>query len=152
MNAYVTGSPSAVSKRGIRGQLVQRLFTDVSTDENNEQFEVPGFKASGVVTIWFENAGTTMCINASINGYDPRIAHFHRGGPDENGVLVANLSAQRVAARRYLGCGSFSSLGVTNSQLGDDVLANPSNYYIQFHLDDVDSGLFNYAVRGQFGD
>ena len=152
VNAHVARPPSPVSKHGIRGQLVQRLFTKVNNDENFDQFDVPGFKASGVATIWFENAGTRMCINATIKGYDPLIAHIHRGVPRKNGVLVANLSAQRVAARRYLGCAPFSSLGVTNSHLADNVLANPSNYYIQFHLDDVDSGLFNYAIRGQFGD
>lgn len=152
VNAYVASSPTSVSDRGVRGQLVQRLFTNVTTDENNVQFEMPGFKASGVTTIWFENAGTKMCINATIKGYDLLLAHFHLGEPGENGVLVADLSSLRVAARRYLGCGSFASLGITNSQLADNVLANPSKYYIQFHVDDVESGLFNYAIRGQFGD
>ena len=151
MQANVAASPSALSTRGIRGQLVQRLSTDVNTEENVSPFEVD-LDAYGDVTISLEVAGTTMCIDATIKGFDPLVCHFHKGNVDKNGVLVANLSSLRVAAGRYLGCAAFSSLGISNNQLGAEFLASPSSYYIQFHQNKEGSGVFNNAIRGQFGD
>ena len=151
MDAGVASSPSALSRRGIRGQLVQRLYTDVNTDENVAQYETD-LDASGDVTMSLEVAGTTLCMDATITGYDPLVSHFHKGDFGKNGALVANLSSLRVSPGRYLGCASFSMLGISNNQLGAEFLASPSSFYIQFHGDKEGSGHFNEVVRGQFGD
>lgn len=152
MYAGVADSTPGLAGLGIRGQLVRGYTTDVKTGEEVGVFE-QDFKGSGVAKIWFEEAGRTMCIDATIEGFDPRVAHLHRGDFGENGVLLATLSSKRAAEGRFLGCGALPNLGVDGSQrstLAADFLANPARYYIQFHDTGVGNVGFHDAIRGQF--
>lgn len=151
VEADVAASPYALSRRGIRGQLLQRLSTDVNIDENVAEYEIE-LDASGDVTMSLEAAGTTLCIDATIEGFDPLVCHFHKGDYGKNGVRIADLSTLRVSPGRYLGCASFSALGISNNQLGAEFHESPSSYYIQFHGTKSGGGRFNDVVRGQFGD
>ena len=149
MSASVAAFPDALAKRGIRGQFIQRLTTDVNTYEEVGEYEAD-LDASGVATISFEEAGKSICMDATITGFDPAIAHFHKGQSGENGELIADLSKFKVAPGRFLGCSSLSGLNVDDSDLASKVLDKPWEFYIQFHLGKRGSGNFMKAIRGQF--
>lgn len=149
VNAQVAESPESLRLRGIRGQFIQRLTTDVSADEEVGQYE-QDLDASGTATISFEDGGTTICMDANITGFDPVASHFHNGPAGANGDLVADFSKFRVAPGRFLGCNTLSGLGIDDSEIASKVLDQPSDFYIQFHLGKQGSGKFNTAIRGQF--
>ena len=152
MDARVEDSPTSLTKFGIRGQLIQGYTTKVNTAEEVDKIE-EDFVGSGTARIWFESGGSIMCIDATIKDFDPVLAHLHKGDFGKNGVQLADLSSKRRAAGHYLGCGSLSELGVNESQratLAANFLANPEDYYIQFHQAKADKPEFHNAVRGQF--
>ena len=141
MNAGVADSPPQLTKRAIRGQLVQGYRTKAFTKEEVDKFE-EDFEASGEATIRFETAGSRICIDAKItgNGFEAKVAHFHMGDFGSNGVQMADLSKKRIvgAPGRFLGCGTLADFGVDASQqatLAAKFLASPEHFYIQFHGD-----------------
>ena len=148
MNAHVAVDPTALFNRAIRGQLRQRFRTSVVPSE-----EVSPFKgksgASGDATISFDAAGTVICIDATIKGFNPVLVHLHNGKAGSNGDVVVDFSSKKVAPGRFLGCGKLSELGVTNVLLATKILENLSNFYLNFHLGKPNTGDFNVAIRGQ---
>jgi hypothetical protein len=50
-----------------------------------------------VAAVKFESAGTEICVDATIQGFDPVLAHLHNAQPGVNGPLVVNFSSTRVA-------------------------------------------------------
>jgi CHRD domain len=152
VDAGVADSPPSLARLGIRGQLVQGYKTSMSTAEEVDDVE-ENFVGSGVAKVWFEEAGKMMCIDATIVGFDPVVAHLHKGDFGENGVLMAVLSSKKKSPGRFLGCGELSQLRVDSSQrsiLAADFLEYPSHYYIQFHEKSVEYPEFHNAIRGQF--
>ena len=153
MYAGVGDSPPALTKLGIRGQLVQGYHTSVSTAEEIDDIE-EDFEASGDATIRFETAGGRICIDATIEGFDPKVAHFHLGDFGENGARIADLSSKHVASGRFLGCGTLEDFDVDGSQrstLAAKFLANPELFYFQFHAGTTGNPSdFKKAIRGQF--
>ena len=152
VDAGVSDSPADLARDGIRGQLVQGYKTKVNTAEEVGDVE-PDFVGSGYAKISFEDGGRMMCIDATIDGFNPALAHLHRGDYGENGVQIAKLSSKKTGPGRFLGCGTLAALGVDASQrstLAADFLANPSDYYIQFHESKAGTAGFRNAVRGQF--
>ena len=154
MDAGVADSPADLSQLGIRGQLVQGYRTDMTTEEQVDGEKEPGFVGSGSAKVWFEEGGKTMCIDATVKGFKTKVAHFHRGDYGENGVQMAVFSKfTKADGSCFLGCDSLSALGVDASQratFAEDFLANPSDYYIQFHEEKQGTSLFHNAIRGQF--
>lgn len=148
MNAHVAGTPTALFNLAIRGQLVQSFSTDVVPSE-----EVSPFKGksgtTGYATISFESAGTVVCIDATITGFDPVLAHLHNEKAGVNGPVIMDLSNKKVAPGRFLGCGTLSELGVSNVQVVAKILDIPSDFYFNFHLGKPGTSKFNVAVRGQ---
>ena len=152
LDAGVSDSPGDVAGDGIRGQLVQGYTTPVNTGEEVDDNE-EDFVGSGKAKIWFEDGGRVMCIDATINGFNPSTAHLHRGDYGKNGVQIAVLSSKKKGPGRFLGCGTLAALGVVGSQrstLAADFLKSPARYYIQFHEGKAGTAGFGNAVRGQF--
>jgi hypothetical protein len=148
VNAHIAATPTKLFNSAIRGQFKQRFTTPLVPGE-----EVSPLKgksgASGTAKISFEAAGTVMCIDATIKGFDPRIAYLYRGAAGENGVMFVNFSSKKVSAGRFNGCGTLKELGVTDKGLAAKILDNPKNFYFNFHQDKQGSGVFNTAIRGQ---
>ena len=142
MNTHVAGDPTDLFNRAIRGQLRQRFRTGVVPSE-----EVSPFKgksgASGDATISFESAVKLICIDATIKGFNPVLAHLHNGNAGSNGDVVVDFSSMKVAPGRFLGCASTSVL------LATKILENPESFYFNFHLGEPNTGDFFVAIRGQ---
>jgi CHRD domain len=62
--------------------------------------------ASGVATIKFESAGTVICIDATIMGFDPALAHIHNAKAGSNGVLLVDFTSTKIAPGRFLDASS----------------------------------------------
>lgn len=141
-----------IKNRGIRGQLVGELTTNLRPSEEVLPFKgSPG--ASGEATISFEEGGKVACIDATIVGLDPMVAQLHRGLPGANaGREVLNFSSKRIAAGRFNGCGTLSQLGSDEGvDMTASILSDPSGYYMHFHL--AASGPnFYTSIRGQLDD
>ena len=148
VKAHVAGDPTALFNRAIRGQLRQRFRTKVVPSE-----EVSPFKgksgASGISTISFEAAGTVICIDATVKGFNPVLVHLHNAKASLNGDVVVDFSSKKVAPGSFLGCGKQSELGVTNALIAQKILADPSSFYFNFHLGKPGTTDVNVAIRGQ---
>jgi hypothetical protein len=157
VNAQIAEAPSALMIRGVRGQLVQELTTHLTASEEVAPFI--GMKgAHGVATISFEEAGTMVCIDATIEGFDPAVAHLVRrasGGSKKKGTKIFNFSTKRLAPGRFNGCGSLSQLALDGNFASVDTVASilhdPTAFCFHFHQAKGDSDN-NHGIRGQLDD
>ena len=148
MNAHVAAEPTKLFNSAIRGQFKQRLSTPL--DPSEEVSPMKGKSgASGKAKITFESAGSVMCIDATIKGFDPLLAYLYAGATGTNGNVVVNFSSKKVSAGRFRGCGTLKDLGVTDADLAAKILDNAKNYYFNFHQDKKGSGYFKTSIRGQ---
>lgn len=143
----MTASPGGVGPRAIRGQLLQGFMTKLSNDLTVAPYNnvVPG--ASGMSMLTFENEGTMACFDATINGFDPVLAHVHFGQPGSNGPIFFDFSSVKVEMGRFLGCISILDLGHTQQSVCE-LLADGYLYYFEFHQSDTEPGIFT-TIRGQ---
>lgn len=105
-----------------------------------------------------DNDPTTLCYVMFAEGIDltfeTGMAHIHRGGPDENGPVVAALAFPKEG--NAADCltegeeGKFPLIGEDGEpeSIVADILENPGNYYINVHTADYPDG----AIRGQLVD
>ena len=152
MNAHVAGAPDNVKNLAIRGQLVQAFSTTLLPSEEVSPF-VGKDGASGVASIKFESAGTVICVDATIQGFDPVLAHVHNAQPGVNGPLVVNFSDTKIAPGRFLGCITLSvpaEAGQPTIENVVNILDNPADYYFNFHGGVPQTSDYNIAIRGQF--
>jgi len=152
VNAHVAGAPDNVKNLAIRGQLVQAFSTTVLPSEEVSPF-VGKDGASGVARIKFESAGTVICIDATIQGFDPVLAHVHNAQPGVNGPLVVNFSDTKIAPGRFLGCITLSVPAESGQPTIENVVSildNPADYYFNFHGGVPQTSDYNIAIRGQF--
>ena len=148
VNAHVGKDAST---RAIRGQLLQKFSTTVLAAEEVAPFVGQG-DFFGVATIKFESAGTVICIDATITGFDPELAHLHNAQPGVNGPVVVNFSGNKIAPGRFLGCVSVvvpPAPGPPTVATVENILDDPSDYYFNFHAGLPNTAAFNVAVRGQ---
>jgi hypothetical protein len=100
--------------------------------------------------ISFGDGGTTACVDATISGgFSPSVAHLHAGETGANGGVTIDITPFLVAPGRYFGCGSIDAMDTIN------ILANPSNFYFNFHEGGPDGDGdedFKMTVRGQLSD
>ena len=140
-------------KHGIRGQLVHELTAQVS-DLQVKKPLIGVNGAHGVATVSFEEAGTVVCIDAAINGFDPVIAVL-RGGLNSKDDQIFDFSSKKLAPGRFNGCDKLSELTApgtfANVDTVTNILSDPTAYYFQFHQAKGGSQ-FNNAVRGQLDD
>jgi len=151
VNAHVASAPVEVKNLAIRGQLLQAFKTTVVPSEEVSPF-VGKVGASGVATIKFESAGTVICVDATIQGFDPVLGHLHNAQSGVNGPVVVDFSSTKVAPGRFLGCITVSDppeAGQPSVQTVLDILDDPSDYYFNFHAGAPQTPDFNVAIRGQ---
>lgn len=148
VNAHVAAEPVTLFNSGIRGQFKQRFTTPLVPSEAVSPLKGKS-GASGTAKISFESAGSVMCIDATIKGFDPLIAYLYSGAAGTNGNVVVNFSSKRVSAGRFFGCGTLKELGVTDTDLAAKILDNAKNFYFNFHQDKKGSGVYNTSLRGQ---
>ena len=152
VNAHVAGAPDNVKNLAIRGQIVQAFSTTVLPSEEVSPF-VGKDGASGVARIKFESAGTVICVDATIQGFDPVLAHVHNAQPGVNGPVVVDFSGTKVAPGRFLGCITLSVPPEAGQPATIEnvvnILDDPSDYYFNFHDGAAQTPDFNIAVRGQ---
>lgn len=152
VNAHVAAAPPDVKNLAIRGQLLQKFSLTVLPSVVADPF-MGKEGASGVATIKFESAGTAICIDATIIGFDPALAHIHNAKAGSNGVLVVDFTSTKIAPGRFLGCISVpltpgvdqpASIAIVESILGD-----PSDYFFFVH-EGIEPDLTYYnGIRAQ---
>lgn len=88
---------------------------------------------------------TTLCYVLTVDKIAPATAaHIHEGAPGTNGPVVANLGAP--ADGNAADCLTEGEPGkFPTGEIVADILANPSDYYINVHNEAYPGG----AVRGQ---
>lgn len=143
----MNASPGDVGERGVRGQLIQGFSTMLANNQTVAPYNVVVPGASGMATVTFENGATTACFDATINGFDPTVAHLHFGQPGSNGPILFDFSQVSVTNGRFLGCLSVADLGQTPQSVCE-LLADSYLYYFDFHLSDTEPGIFT-TIRGQ---
>lgn len=148
MSAHDAASPNALFYEVIRGQFKQRISTPVVPAEVVSPLKGK-VGASGKARLSFENAGSKLCIDATINGFNPKLAYLSRALTGANGPVVVNFSSKRKAAGRFLGCIDLANLVGADADLAAKILDKPEMYYFTFHQDKKGSGVFNNSVRGQ---
>lgn len=94
----------------------------------------------GAATVTIDSSTTTVCWTLSASGITlPALgAHIHRGGAAVEGPVVVPLAAPG-ASGTAAGCTS------ADPALLAEILANPSNFYVNVHTAEFPGG----AVRGQ---
>ncbi len=101
---------------------------------------------------------TTLCYIVTASKIDPTfvagqtgMAHIHRGAKGTNGPIVANLAfpvgGDAADCLTEGEAGKFPRLGMAGepASIVQDILANPSAYYVNVHTGEFPAG----AIRGQ---
>lgn len=143
----MNASPGGVGERAVRGQLLQGFRTKLGNEQTVDPFNAVVPDASGMATVTFENGGTIGCFDATVNGFDPALAHIHFGQPGMNGPRFLDFSSVRVTSGRFLGCIPVAELGLTPMSVCE-LLADGYLYYFDFHLSATEPGIFT-SIRGQ---
>lgn len=157
MSAHVAEEPEALAMMAIRGQFVQKFTVNLAGSK-----EVTPFKGAkntaGKATISFEAAGKVACFdvsffkaskNSSVPASPFLLAQVHLGAKGTNGAVVLEFSPTRVSSERFFGCLTLKELGVNHIQIIADLLADPTNYYVNAHVGKSGTADFNVGVRGQ---
>ena len=116
-------------------------FTELKTVALSGSAESPAGApgGSGKARIFYDMKEGMMCWALNVKGISTAIAaHIHKGAAGTAGPIVIPLSAPTPASK---GC-----VGASRSLIRD-VVANPSQYYVNVHTRDFPAG----AVRAQLG-
>ena len=157
LNAHVGADPAALSLMTIRGQFVQKFTANLSGSKEVTPFKGPK-NTSGKATVSFEAAGKVACFDASFFKASKSssvaaspfvLAHVHMGAKGTNGAVVLEFTPTRVSSDRFFGCRTLKELGISSIQVIADLLADPTNYYVNAHVGSAGTDNFNVAVRGQ---
>lgn len=105
-----------------------------------------------VYVFGIDNDPTTLCYVLVVDriGLTELAAHIHRGGPDENGPVIANLAgpaggdAADCLTEGEAGKFNLEELG-TDAGIVQEILDNPGEYYVNVHNAAYPAG----AIRGQ---
>lgn len=104
--------------------------------------EVPGPgdpDGLGTAIIKVDSDTGTICYRIIVRRVEPAtMAHIHVGGPDDPGPVVQGLEPPTDGSSS--GC-------VQNATLANNIVEDPSNYYVNVHNGPFMGG----AVRGQLG-
>lgn len=97
---------------------------------------------SGTSLVTIDVARSQVCWSTSVSGIllPSTASHIHRGAAGTAGPVVIPFTAPGVF-------GTTSGCATADPALLKDILANPSNYYVNVHTTDFPGG----AVRGQLG-
>jgi CHRD domain len=140
-NYYVNVHTTEFPAGAIRGQLgTMRVLTATLFGSNEVPAGAPG--GSGLATIAIYTSTNTVCWTLSASGITlPAIAsHIHKGAAGVAGPVVIPLSPPGAN-------GTSAGCTTADAALLQDIIANPSSYYVNVHSKEFPGG----AVRGQLG-
>jgi hypothetical protein len=136
-NYYVNVHTSDFAAGAIRGQLGAPMTADLEGANESTGGAKDG---KGVAVVLID--GTTVCYALDVDGITlpAKADHIHKGAKGVDGDVVIPFPTAPDANGYAIGCAVNQKADVTA-----DVLANPSNYYVNVHTSDFAAG----AVRGQ---
>jgi hypothetical protein len=137
----------AAGTHGIRGQLVQGFKASLQNQQTVTPYDNVIPDASGTASMTVESAGEIVCFDASIDGFDPMLAHLRFGEIGTNGNLVIDFSSTKVGTGRYLGCVPIGRLGIDIATVLA-ILAHGDSYYFEFHDAESEPDFYT-TIRGQ---
>ncbi len=107
----------------------------------------PDPSMSGTFFLMATNDPTVVCYDIYVMGGASAMvaAHVHDGGPGESGPPVISLVFPEDIQELTVASGCTGGL---DAAVVADVLANPADYYVNYHTEDSPSG----AARGQLRD
>lgn len=124
--------------------------TTLSTTLSGDEEVPPADKnAKGFISLEFSADGVTVCYTAKLQAIqdDTLVAgHIHEEEEGQNGPVVLDL--RPTAADRHGNRLSNCVTDTTGPNDVADILADPSEYYVNFHTNVYPGG----ALRGQLGD
>ena len=144
MTAHVgiNDDPAKLHQLSIRGQFVQSFETSLSPSEVVAP-DVGKTDAKGSASVRYQDAGASLCLDATITGFDPKVADLHVGKAGSAGKKVLDFSGTKLSACRFLGCVASS-----NTDLVKTILDNPASYYLTFHQGAEGSSTYKNSIRG----
>lgn len=93
---------------------------------------------SGTASITLDEANDEVCWEITVEGIEAATAaHIHRGAAGTAGPVVVPLSAPET--------GSSDGCAEADSELIEEILATPSEFYVNVHNEEFPGG----AIRGQ---
>ena len=136
----VTVSPSSAANSSLNlniGDTGGRPLTTTMTGA--EEAPGPGDPdGTGTATITLNHGQSEVCFELTVANIDPATAaHIHEAPPGEPGPIVVHLTAPTD--------GSSTGCVSADPELVNDVIRNPSAYYVNVHNAAFPAG----AVRGQ---
>jgi hypothetical protein len=103
----------------------------------------PNGNADSVVRV---GPGGSLCYRVYARGVAPITgAHIHEAPAGVNGPIVVSFTAPPVTQPN--GTQVIRGCADVGKELAQDILANPSNYYVNVHTGEFPAG----AIRGQLG-
>ena len=146
MTAHVgiNDDPAKLHQLSIRGQFVQSFETSLSPGEVVAP-DVGKTNAKGSASVRYQrddDARALLCLDATITGFDPKVADLHVGKAGSTGTKVVNFSTTRLSKGRFLGCVGSSKT------LVKAIIDNPASYYLTFHQGAEGSSTYKNSIRG----
>ena len=128
---------SATSSAGQSGGGAWTKFSAKLAGAN----EVGGGDPNGSGTAAVKVRGTEICFDLKWTGFEAIMSHIHKGAAGTNGDVVVPFftSESPLDANSKSGCVTAKASEVSN------IMANPSNYYVNVHSPEFPKG----AARGQ---
>jgi CHRD domain len=128
---------SATSSAGQSGGGAWTKFSAKLAGSN----EVGGGDPNGSGTAAVKVRGTEICYDLKWTGFEAIMSHIHKGAAGKNGDVVVPFftSESPLDATSKSGCVTAKASVVSN------IIANPSNYYVNVHSPEFPKG----AARGQ---
>jgi hypothetical protein len=132
-----SGTESATSSAGQAGGGAWTKFSAKLAGGN----EVGGGDPNGSGTAAVKMRGTEICYDLKWTGFEAIMSHIHKGAAGTNGDVVVPFftSESPLDANSKSGCVTAKASVVSN------IMANPSNYYVNVHSPEFPKG----AARGQ---
>ena len=91
------------------------------------------------------NAGLgRVCINATISGFAPALAHIHEAARGANGAVVVDFTSL-IKGNTVVGC-----VKVDRAQV-KEIQKDPADYYVNVHVGLPPAASFFQGIRGQLG-
>jgi len=141
VNVHTTQFPNGA----IRGQLASATSVAMFGGELRGSNENPptGVTATGAFLLWFDAARSTLFWDVDTGGVaSPTLAHIHKAPAGTNGNIVVNFA---TSASAFVNGELRGSIAIADTELVEDLIANPENYYVNVHTTANPTG----AIRGQ---
>lgn len=100
--------------------------------------------AAGAVRLRLNPGQQQVCVDGAVDGFDPALAHIHKGAAGTNGPVVVSFDAL-LEGRRLSGCVP------ADRALIRELLTSPEEYYVNVHQGGPSTEAFFRGVRGQLG-